>query len=112
LFGLIIFSIVYFSISITHNIYLLYSIFALYGLYTASTEGISKAWISNICDKKDTATAIGTYAGFNSIMTMIASSFAGFIWYKFGSSTTFIISAFGTMLVFFYFLIYNKKFQN
>ncbi|MDP4267699.1 MAG: MFS transporter [Bacteroidota bacterium] len=108
IFGLTVFTIVYACISVSINIYILYSLFALYGLYTASTEGISKAWISNVCKKSETATAIGTYAGFNSIMLMISSSFAGFIWYKFGPASTFIVSACGCFLVIIYFSLIRK----
>jgi hypothetical protein len=38
-------------------------LFALYGIYAAASEGISKAWISNI-SKEKTATAIGNYSAF------------------------------------------------
>jgi MFS family permease len=92
----------------TNNLYALYTLFFLYGIYAAATEGISKAWISNITDKKETATAIGTYAGFQSIFTMLASSFAGLIWYKYGATTTFMVSSIVTFLVVFYFLFYVK----
>lgn len=108
IFGLSIFVIVYLGMGITNNLYVLYTLFFLYGIYAAATEGISKAWISNITDKKDTATAIGTYAGFQSICTMLASSFAGLIWYKYGASTTFIISAIATFLVVLYFVFSVK----
>jgi MFS family permease len=108
LFGLSIFVLVYFGMGITNNVYVLGGLFFLYGIYAAATEGVSKAWISNITDKKDTATAIGTYAGFQSICTMLASSFAGLIWYKYGASTTFIISAISTFLVVLYFVFSVK----
>jgi MFS family permease len=92
-FGLVVFSAVYFGIGLSNNLYIVIGMFFLYGLYSAATEGISKAWISNISDKADTATAIGTYAGFQSICAMIASSIAGLIWYNFGASATFIVTA-------------------
>ena len=103
LFGLSIFSIVYLVMGLSNNIYILAVLFLLYGIYAAATEGISKAWISNITDKNDTATAIGTYSGFQSIFTMVASSFAGLIWYQFGASVTFIVTAVATLLVIVYF---------
>jgi MFS family permease len=106
--GLSIFALVYLGMGITNNLYVLYALFFLYGLYAAATEGVSKAWISNITDKKDTATAIGTYAGFQSICTMLASSFAGLIWYKYGASTTFIVSAIATFSVVCYFIFSVK----
>jgi MFS family permease len=103
--GLLLFAIVYFGMSVVGNLYVYILLFFLYGIYAAATEGISKAWISNITDKKDTATAIGTYAGLQSICTMIASSFAGLIWYQFGAMATFVVTAVMTVLVIGYFLI-------
>ena len=111
-FGLSIFIIVYFGMGVSNNIYIICTLFAFYGIYAAATEGISKAWISNITDKKDMATAIGTYAGLQSICTMLASSVAGLIWYKFGAGTTFIITAVATLLIIFYFLAFVKTAAN
>ena len=107
-FGLSIFAIVYFGIGFSTNTYIVFGLFALYGIYAAATDGISKAWISNITDKKDTATAIGTFAGFQSICTMLASSLAGLIWYQFGAMATFMITAIATVLIIVYFSFYIK----
>ena len=101
--GLAFFAIVYFGMSFNNNIYIFFTLFFLYGIYAAATEGISKAWISNITDKKDTATAIGTYSGFQSICTMVASSLGGLIWYQFGVAATFITTGIVTVLVIIYF---------
>ena len=86
-----------------------YGLFFLYGLYAAATEGISKAWISNISAKENTATAIGTYSAFQSICTMLASSLAGFIWYKFGSEATFLLSAVMVFMVVVYVGFFVKE---
>jgi MFS family permease len=102
--GLALFAIVYFGMAVNTNLYLFFVLFFIYGIYAAATEGISKAWISNITDKKDTATAIGTFSGFQSISAMLASSFAGVIWFQFGAETTFMITAIVTVLVMIYFL--------
>ncbi|MBS1668206.1 MAG: MFS transporter [Bacteroidetes bacterium] len=103
-FGFAIFAMVYFGFAVNTNIYVFAGLFLLYGVYAASTEGISKALISNITEKKDTATAIGTFSGFQSIFTMLASSLAGLIWFRFGASTTFMITAIATILIILYFL--------
>ncbi len=97
--GLIIFALVYGAVALASQPYQFYILFFLYGLYAAGTEGISKAWITNISSKQDTATAIGTYSAFQSICTMLASSLAGVIWYQFGAGATFILSAIVTALV-------------
>ncbi len=104
--GLVFFALVYFGFSFVSNVYLFFGLFFLYGIYAAATEGISKAWISNITDKKDTATAIGTYAGFQSIATIIASSLAGIIWYQFGAGATFLLAGGITVLVIVYFILF------
>ena len=106
--GLGLFAMVYFGMSVNTNLYLFFLLFLLYGIYAAATEGISKAWISNITDKKDTATAIGTFSGLQSICTMLASSLTGLIWYKFSAATAFVITAIVTLLVIFYFLAIPK----
>lgn len=105
--GLIMFTIVYFGISVSDNLHIFFLLFFLYGIYSAATEGISKAWISNISDKKDIATAIGTYTGLQSICTMIASSLTGFTWIIFGASVALMITATATVFVIIYLIMYQ-----
>ncbi|WP_413997631.1 MFS transporter [Flavobacterium sp. W1B] len=107
--GIGIFSIVYFGMGFNHSIPIFIGLFSLYGIYAAATEGISKAWISNISDKEDIATAIGTYSTFQSIFTMLASSLAGIIWYQFGAKATFIVTGVASFLVMLYFILMTKK---
>lgn len=108
LFGLTLFAIVYLGMGLSPNIYVLIGLFLLYGMYAAATEGIAKAWISNITDKKDTATAIGTYSGFQSICAMLASTFAGLIWYQFGASETFVLTGITTIIILLYFVFWVR----
>jgi len=103
--GLIIFTTVYLGMGLAKEIEMFAILFFLYGIYAAATEGIAKAWISNIADKKDTATAIGTYTGLQSICSLFASTIAGIIWYQSGSVYVFIISAIVSFLVFLYFFL-------
>ena len=103
--GLLLFALVYLGMSFTTNIYLFFALFFLYGLYAAATEGISKAWISNVVEKKDVATAIGNFSGLQSICTLLASSFTGFIWFYFGSGIAFITTSLVTLSVVLYFVL-------
>jgi MFS family permease len=106
--GLAIFATVYFGMAVNTNLYFFFGLFFLYGIYASATEGISKAWISNITDKKDTATAIGTFSGLQSICTMLASSLTGLIWFKFNATVAFITTASVTLFVIVYFLTIPK----
>jgi hypothetical protein len=68
---------------IQQNIYVFAGIFALYGIYAAATE-VSQGVDQQYFERKDTATAIGTYSAFQSFFTMLASSMAGLNLYQFG----------------------------
>ena len=106
--GLALFTIVYFGMAINTNLTFFFGLFFLYGIYASATEGISKAWISNITQQKDIATAIGTFSALQSICTMLASSLTGLIWFQFGATTAFIITATVTLFVMIYFLTIPK----
>ncbi|MHB1148162.1 MAG: MFS transporter [Lutibacter sp.] len=106
--GLALFSVVYFGMALNTNLYFFFGLFFLYGIYASATEGISKAWISNITDKKDTATAIGTFSGLQSICTMLASSLTGLVWFNFGATAAFLTTATVTLLVIIYFFTIPK----
>ena len=107
--GLFLFAIVYLSFGFVSSMAGILVLFLLYGVYAASTEGISKALISNIASKTETATAIGFYTSFASIFTLLASSLAGVLWYVFGMKVMFIISGAGVLAVGIYLLFISKK---
>lgn len=106
--GLLIFSVVYFLMGFAHSMFLFGGLFMLYGIYAASSEGISKALISNIADRAETATAIGFYNSFASIFAMFASVLAGILWYALGPKPMFMISGGVVFLVAVYlFLVFG-----
>ena len=106
--GLFIFALVYLAMSFSTSFYTFILLFSLYGIYAAATDGISKAWISNITDKRDTATAIGTYSGFQSICAMLASTLAGLIWYRWGAGTAFLTTGIATIIIVLYLTFFVK----
>lgn len=108
LIGLSLFALVYLGISLTDNHFAIMTLLGIYGLYSGAVEGVSKAWICQTAEPKDTATAIGTYAGFQSICTLIASSFAGWVWFNFGAGAPFMITGIVTILIIQYFLFWVK----
>jgi MFS family permease len=97
--GLFIFAVVYTFMGFVSSLAMFGLLFFFYGIYAACTEGISKALISNMADKSDTATAIGFYNSFASIFTLLASSMAGVLWYAFGAKAMFMISGIGVFAV-------------
>jgi MFS family permease len=112
--GLLLFAGVYLGMAFVTGWYNFLVLFFIYGIYAAATESIAKAWISNLADKKETATAIGTFTAFQSICTMCASALAGLLWLYTGSMWTFITTAACTLMVIVYLTLFvqdpsNKK---
>ena len=107
--GLAVFALVYFFFGFAQTLWHFAMLFMFYSLYAAATEGIAKAWISNISQKGDTATAIGFYNSFASIMTFAASGLGGLIWPLYGAKAMFITSGIGVGLVVIYLLTINMK---
>ncbi len=109
LIGLLIFATVYAGFAFDPSITIIFLLFALYGIFSAATDGISKAWITNIAHNKNTATAVGFYTSCQSICTLGASTIAGFIWSNLGSSYTFIMTAAIAFFVMTYFFLSFRK---
>lgn len=107
--GLCVYAMVYFGMAFCSGIAFCVALFLLYGLYAAATEGISKAWISNMCQASDTATAIGFYTGFQSLAALLASSLTGFVWYLFGGATAFIVTGAVSLILACYFYFFVAK---
>lgn len=107
--GIFLFALVYGGISIAPANWTWYlALFALYGIYAACTEGVAKAWITQLCQKEDTATAIGTFTAFQSIAALGASSFAGFLWLQFGPAVTFGVTSLVALFVLCYIYFFIK----
>lgn len=97
--GLIFFAMAYLLIGTASAEWILYLAFFFYGLFAASTEGISKAWISSLCKKEDLGVALGLQNTTQSICAMFASFIAGFVWMKFGSMFVFLMSGVITLFI-------------
>lgn len=108
IFGLILFTIVYSGFAFNPSVLLIFILFAIYGIYAAATEGVIKAWITNLSHNQDTATAVGFYTSCESMSTLFASIIAGAIWTSLGSSYTFIITAVISLVVVLYFSLIIK----
>jgi len=107
--GLVLFSVVYTGMGFNTSMVGFFILFFVYGVFMASTEGISRAWISNVCNKEDTGKGLGVHAGLNSLFALLASSTTGIIWYKFSPQATFFLTAAVTGIVILYFLIFIKS---
>ena len=97
--GIFIFSIVYGMFALNTNAVINIILLILYGLYAAATESTAKAWITKSVEKQNTAAAIGTFTGFQSIALFFASTITGIVWYKYGSAVALASSAIAALLI-------------
>ena len=106
--GLVLFAGVYAGFAFSPSIFFIFILFFIYGIYAAATEGVAKAWITNTAHESNTATAVGFYTSCESVCAFAASTMAGTFWMLFGSTATFISTAFIALLVLFYFSLKFK----
>jgi MFS family permease len=109
IYGMALFGIVYGGFAFNPSVPVIFFLFALYGFYAAFTEGVIKAWITNLAGQHDTATAIGFYTSGESIAALFASILAGAVWTGLGSEYTFLTSSAVALFVAFYLLITRKQ---
>ncbi len=109
LFGMLLFAVVYTGFAFNPSVPMIFGLFFIYGIYAAATEGVIKAWITNMAHKDNTATAIGFYTSFESFCALFSSIIAGALWSSLGSFYTFAATALISILVIIYFLLVTRK---
>jgi MFS family permease len=91
--GLLIYSVVYIGFAFTSAIEVAWGLFALYGIYAAMTEGIAKAWLSDLVPNERRGLALGLHATIVSIGILVASSWTGGVWEAAGATLPLSIAA-------------------
>jgi MFS family permease len=107
--GLFAFIAAYLFIPFASTPVLFFAAFFIYALFPASTDGISKAWITTICSPETKGTALGFFTSFQSLIALVASSLAGLLWIKLNPPAVFFISAAGTFVVLIYIIFFLNE---
>jgi MFS family permease len=106
--GYLIYAVVYYGFGISTHIGSIIGLFALYGVYSASTDGIQKAFVSDMIGNNKQGTGLGIYNAILGITLLPASLIAGYMYDKINSSVPFFFGAglafFSAVLMFFFFL--------
>jgi len=85
--GFLTYGITYFIIALWP--WLIWLAMVVYGLYSGMTEGVMKAFISELSPQDKRATVLGLYATIEGIGLLPASLIAGWLWASFGHSAPF-----------------------
>lgn len=110
--GLVLFSLVYLGFGLMQDASLIWLLFAVYGIYAAATEGILKAWISDMVQDNQRGSAVGLLTMMMSFGVMGGSVLAGFLWDQFGASMPFLLSSLVSLIIALLLLIVVKTEQN
>lgn len=110
-FGFLVYAVVYFGFGAAKHITLIVALFALYGLYSASTDGVQKALISDIVDKNKQGTGLGIYNALLGITLLPASLIAGVLYDKVNSSVPFYFGAATAVISALLILIFRLRYK-
>jgi MFS family permease len=79
-FGLVFFAIGYIGLGLTGDHVVAWLLIGAYGLFTACTDGVGKAWISSLVGSDRQAGAQGVFQGASGLAVLVAGLWAGFLW--------------------------------
>lgn len=106
--GLLIFSLVYLGFATLENVYIIWALFALYGIYAAATEGVVKAWVTDLIPDEFRGSAIGLLTMCSSLAIMLGSFLAGALWDQFGAEVPFLISSVVSFVIVIFMMLSKK----
>ena len=107
--GFLLFSAVYLFFGLAHSSLFLWFLFPVYGIYMALTEGVGKAYISNLVLQEKSGTAFGVYQTAIGLCTFFASLIAGLLWTYIDVSAPFIFGSIIAVISAFLFVVLEKK---
>ncbi|HOA13701.1 MAG TPA: MFS transporter [Myxococcota bacterium] len=92
-FGYLVYAVVYLGFGYTTDVRVIVGLFATYGLYSACTDGIQKAFVSEMLDKNKQGTGLGIYNALLGITLLPASIIAGVLYDKVNNRVPFYFGA-------------------
>jgi len=78
--GLAVFAVAYAGLGLATSSAWVWVLLPLYGCYTALTDGVGKAWISDLVPASATGTGLGVYYGLTGGAAVLAGVWAGMAW--------------------------------
>jgi MFS family permease len=102
--GYAIYAAVYVGFGVASQAWMVWPLFAAYGLFPALTDGVAKAMAVDTSGRAGRATAIGIYSAVIGITQIVASFIGGVLWDKIAPSATFyfggVVAAVAVALLF------------
>jgi MFS family permease len=110
LIGWAAYALVYVGFAFASHAYMIWPLYAFYGIYYAANLGVAKAFLADIVDANHRGRAFGIYGTSIGLATLPASFFAGFLWDKFGPAYPFCFGAIMAALAALLLFIFQRNF--
>lgn len=94
LLGWFAFALAYLGFGLANQSWQIWILFAFYGIYYATTEGVAKAFVADLTVSEHRGRAYGIYNSVVGLAALPASFIAGFLWDKFGPQVPFYFGSF------------------
>lgn len=109
LIGWAAYALVYLGFAFASNAWFIWPLYAFYGVYYATSEGVARALLADIVEAGHRGRAFGIYGTTIGLAALPASFFAGYLWDKIGPQAPFIFGAFMAGLALMLLIIFSKK---
>src|SRR3989338_5693026 len=108
--GFLLFALTASGFAFVANNITIWVLFALYGLFMAVTDGVSKAYVSDMVSEKERATSLGVYHTIIGVMLLPANLLGGLLWQRINVQSPFIFaSALALVSAFLLMVLIRKK---
>jgi len=91
--GWIIYALVYLGLAVTNQGWMIWLLYAFYGLYYGLTQGVYRALVCDLVPEDRRGTAFGMYNGITGITLLPASLIAGWLWQSINPAAPFYFGA-------------------
>lgn len=78
--GLLFFAVAYLGLGLTTDPVWAWLLIGVYGIFTACTDGVGKAWVSSLVGSGRQTTAQGVFQGGSGLAILVAGVWAGLLW--------------------------------
>ncbi|SDG11821.1 Na+/melibiose symporter [Thermoanaerobacter thermohydrosulfuricus] len=91
--GWIIYAVTYLGFALAKLPWHIWVLYAIYGVYYSTTEGVAKSLVAHIVDDSNRGTAFGLYNASMGLLALPASFIAGYLWDKASPAAPFYFGA-------------------
>jgi len=91
--GWFIYAVVYLGFAVASSVWLVWLLFACYGVYYGIAEGVARAFVADLVPEEKRGTAYGLYHGVVGLALLPASLIAGWLWEAVNPAAPFFLGA-------------------